>query len=570
MKKTLVLLLALCLLLGCFAACGSTAQSAAEEAPASAESAQEQEASVAAAPAPAPAAEPGSAEEPAETEGSAEELELAELSNTIEYPLVDEPTTLTLWMAWPPFLSDFSEPSDAATFAELETLTGIHLDISAVSTENDSNDFMLRCASGDLTDLIQKGADHYTGGGTKAIEDEVLIDLLPYLPDDMPNYWKVMEEDDAFRKSVINDAGYVPTLFGMYKEPYYTDQGYWIRQDIMDELGLDIPTTLEELEAVLAAFKDHGMTDGMVVLSQGTCELLNTAYGANNRVEDGVLVNHSLDEEGKQYMLKMNEWCNKGYINRDFVTYTYSQTKPPEDVVFSDNAGIFNEDVLSIAQYVASSPNPKFDLQPLAQIRLTPDQVLDTGYIGQYSSEKFSISVSAQCEDPDLALQYMNYLYTDDGVTLTNWGIEGVTYEVVNGEPQYTELITEFAMGMQLAQILYINPGLPCVTDLAIQESTYSEAQKAAVPTWVAAYDSSDATMPNQWWLTYTTEESQRMADLQADLETYQEEMRLKFVTGQADIEAEWDNYVASCKAMGYDEIRDINQAALDRYLAKG
>ena len=67
----------------------------------------------------------------------------------------------------------------------------------------------------------------------------------------------------------------------------------------------------------------------------------------------------------------------------------------------------------------------------------------------------------------------------------------------------------------------------------------------------------------------FTVEESYRIADLQADLETVQDEFRLQAITGQIDIDAEWDGYVEKCKALGFDELMEIDQAAVDRYLAK-
>ena len=286
---------------------------------------------------------------------------------------------------------------------------------------------------------------------------------------------------------------------------------------------------------------------------------------------DGKLVNNSLGDEGKQMMLKMNEYYEKGYINVDFVTYTDSSTKPPQAVVLSDNAGMFVEDVASIAGYVNMSNNPSFDLEPMGQVRLSADQVLNTGFIGQYAADKYSLSISTNCEDVVLAVQYMDYLFSDEGFLLANYGTEGVTYTVENGEYQFTDLIlaNERGFDWQLCQSLYINPGFPCLNDLAAQELTYNDAQKAAVPTWVAAYDSSDETVPNSNWLSYLPEESARQAQLQSDLDTYQEEMRLKFITGQADVEAEWDNYVSTCLSMGYEELQEITQAALDRYMEK-
>lgn len=557
-KNLLALLLVLAMALSVLAGCGDNKETSAKS------SAPETETTQSETPAPVVPEAPASAEE-------ASAAEPVEERPAIEYPLVDETTTLTYWQAWPPFLNEISAPQDAAMFQKLEEITGVHLEITAVSTENDANDFMLRCASGDLTDLIQKGSTHYTGGGAKAIEDEILVDMLPLLEEYSVNYWNIMNSDPNIYKNVVNDEGQVPTLIGMYKDYYYTDQGYWIRQDILDEVDKEVPKTLDELEDVMAAFKEHGLTDPLVVLSQGNCDLLARAYDAANKMVDGELVYADGTDNMKDMLKKMHEYYDKGYINVDFVTYNYSDTKPPQDVVLSDNAGIFNEDVASIAGYYLMAENPNFELVPMGQIRLNEGDKLNTGFIGVKAADKYSLSMSTQCSDPELAIKYMDYLFSDEGFMLANYGIEGETYTMVDGEPQFTDLILNNPQGFdwQLCQSLYINPGFPCLNDLSAQELTYNDAQKAAVPTWVEAYDSSDETMPNTQWLSYTTEESNRRADLQTDLETYQEEMRLKFITGQADIDAEWDTYCAQLESLGFYELMEIDQAAVDRYMAK-
>lgn len=561
-KKLLSLLLALTMLTVLCAGCGSdtaSEKSSAEKAAESASTPAETEAA-----APEKASTP---EESAQSEASEETAERPEIS----YPLSDGTATLTYWQAWPPFLSEISEPSDAAMFAKLEEATGVKLDITAVSTETAADDFMLRCASGDLTDMVQNGASQYTGGGAKAIEDEVLLDLLPLIEEHTAHYYEIMNSDPNIYKNVVNDEGQVPALIGMYTDYYYTDQGFWIRQDILDKTGLSAPTTVAELDEVLAAFKSLGLTDGLVVLSQGNCNLLQVAYGASDYMADGQVQPAALTDNYKDYLKKMREYYEAGYINVDFVTYTESDTKPPEDVIYNDMGGIFNEDVASISGYLNNAPTQGFDLQPLAQIRLNEGDKLNTGYIGVKAADKYALSISTQCSDPVLAIQYMDYLFSDEGYVLANYGIEGETYTVENGEYQFTDLILNNPQGFdwQLCQSLYINPGFPCLTDLGVQELTYTDAQKAAVPTWVDGFDSNEQTMPNQNWLSYTTEESQRKADLQTDIETYQEEMRLKFITGQLDIDAEWDNYCSTLESMGIHEMEEITQAAVTRYLEK-
>lgn len=567
MKKRIVsLLIALTMLSAVLAGCGGggTSDQSASSAP---ETKQEGAASAAApteAPKPESAPEADSAPETSAAEPASDRPE-------VSYPLTEEETTLTYWQAWPPFLSEISEPSDAAMFDKLAEATGVRLEITAVSTETASDDFMLRCASGDLTDMVQNAATQYTGGGAKAIEDDVILDLLPLINEYSVNYYNIINSDPNIYKNVVNDEGQVPSLIGMYTDYYYTDQGFWIRQDILDKTGLSIPKTVPELDAVLDAFKNLGLTDSLVVLSEGKCDLLEVAYGASDRLVDGKIQPGALTDNYRDYLKKLHEYYQKGYISVDFVTYNESDTKPPQDVVFNDMAGIFKEDVAAIAGYLNSTNTTGFDLQPMGQIRLNEGDRLDTGFIGVKAADKYSLSISTQCSDPKLAIQYMDYLFSEKGHMLANYGIEGETYTMENGEPQFTDLILNNPQGFdwQLCQSLYINPGFPCLTDLSVQEMTYTDAQKAAVPTWVEAYDSSDETMPNERWLSYTTEESQHKADLQNDIETYQTEMRLKFITGQLDIDAEWDNYCAALEGMGIHTMEQINQAAVDRYLAK-
>lgn len=563
MKKNLLsLLLVLAMVMALLAGCGNTAASTAPQST--------EEESVAAETTPETPDAPEDEASEVQVEASIP-VDEGRVAPEVSYPLVDEPTTLTYWQAWPPFLNEISEPSDAAMFAKMEEITGIKLDIHAVSTETSADDFMLRCASMDLTDLIQNAASSYTGGGAKAIEDEIIIDLLPAIDEYSVYYYDIMMSDVNIYKNLVNDEGQIPQFIGMYTDYYYTDQGFWVRQDLLDKVGKEVPTTVSELDDVLKAFKDSGMTDPLVVLSAGTSDLIARAYGAANKLVDGEIQFSATTDNTKEYLKKMHEYYELGYINKDFVTYTDSDTKPPQDVIYSDNGGIFNEDVASIAGYYSTTTNPEFNLVPMGQIRLNEGDELNTGFIGVRAADKYSLSISTQCERVDLAVQYMDYLFSDEGFVMANYGIEGETYTVENGEYVFTDLILNNPQGFdwQLCQSLYINPGFPALTDLSVQEMSYNEAQKAAVPTWVAAYDSSDETMPNSNWLSYTTEESETRAEIQTDIETYQEEMMLKFVTGQADIDAEWDTYCQTLLDMGIENLWETQQAAVDRYMAK-
>ena len=69
--------------------------------------------------------------------------------------------------------------------------------------------------------------------------------------------------------------------------------------------------------------------------------------------------------------------------------------------------------------------------------------------------------------------------------------------------------------------------------------------------------------------ITLTEEESKRYSVLNGQVDTYISEQRTKFITGEADVQAEWDTYIQTLKSLGMDEMISIYQAALERYNAR-
>jgi len=180
-KRMICLLLALTMIFALAAGCGSStggASPAAEsKAPASSEQAK------------APAATNLPAESSASTANS--------------QWLSDKLVTLTYWQSWPPFLQAISQPSDNPLFAKLQEILNVHLEITVVSTETVSETFNLMVASGDMTDLIQTAVSSYAGGGQKAIEDEILVDLKPLIEQYATNYQAIIDSDENVRKTLV-------------------------------------------------------------------------------------------------------------------------------------------------------------------------------------------------------------------------------------------------------------------------------------------------------------------------------------------------------------------------------
>ena len=385
----------------------------------------------------------------------------------------------------------------------------------------------------------------------------------------MPNYWSYMQ-DPAVSKQVVNDQGYVPMLSGIYSDYYYTDQGLWVRQDWLDDLGMDKPETLDQFLEMLKSFKsEKGASEPFTLLGTGVSEPLGATFGTNPNsvvVEDGQVAYGPVTDGTKEYLKLMNQMYNEGLISSDLVSYTESETKPPEDVVLTGKTGVFNEDVAATPSYTNNAEG--MDLRALqAPVQKAGDK-LDIGPVAALVSSQYNISVSTACENPEMALQYIDYLFSEEGMVLANWGTEGQTYDVVDGEKVFKDEILNDPMGFQVGLILNICPGFIRMIDWDVTYLSYNDAQKEAVDIWTSVFASSDMTFPKDY-VTYTSDESETIAELESGIETYCEECRLKFIVGDMDIESEWDTYTAAVENMGLAELLEIYQGAYERYMAR-
>ena len=175
MKKALAILLALCMLLGLLTACGSTpeASASAPQTEAAQPTAETKET--------VPEAAVPSAVDSAETETmDAKNFE-------ISMPLTEEPVSLSYFMRFNPQVQDWCQDlSDNLFYSTLEELSGVHVDFQLLHPMNFNEQFNLQMASGDYADIYCEAASGYSGGYDKGVEDEVFLDLTPYIGEYAP------------------------------------------------------------------------------------------------------------------------------------------------------------------------------------------------------------------------------------------------------------------------------------------------------------------------------------------------------------------------------------------------
>lgn len=166
---------------------------------------------------------------------------------------------------------------------QLEKETGVKVKYIHPSDNQTKEQFNLMIASNELPDTVEydwtgRSAGSYPGGPEKAIADKVIVPLNDIIDKYAPNLKKKLQADKELDKMIKTDSGKY-YVFPMIRNPSgLVFRGPIIRKDWLDDLGLQMPTTVDEWETVLKAFKEKkGATAPLsVTYVNGNLEMRDT------------------------------------------------------------------------------------------------------------------------------------------------------------------------------------------------------------------------------------------------------------------------------------------------------
>ncbi len=585
-RKTGVLVLALAFVLGLISGCGSTAAGTAESAADTAsdsesivestteETEPEAEPSEETAPdAEAPDAEDEPAPEP-ESEEAPEEEESP--SYTITYPLTEETVTLTL-MHSEPALGPLSGNCGIDSYADIAGIqaggeaTGINIEWRELAMQTASESFNLVIASGDYPDMISSVDNYYAGGLAKAFEDEVIMDVGDIVAEYAPDYYAAIQSDSELYRQTLDDEGHTLGIYAIYNEAISND-GSMIRKDWLDQLGLEIPTTIDELTDVMTAIQSELGVANPIYMNE-SCNFLAYSFDvqgfdlSNATIpiyHDGDTVYCSLTSDGyKAYIEQLHDWYLSGIINPNFMEFSSDLMSGETEVeINADRVAMWDGMVTNMTNYYASAADPDFEVVPTV---IAPDGI---DHITEATRSQDAISLSMTCASPELALGWINYWFTDEGIMIYNYGLEGDTYTMDSaGNISYTDKVMNNDLGVDPTLFCRTFSLAGCAFGYTVQERVYllyEDYQTEAQEYWTEHTDGSMA-VPT---LSLTTEESDVIATYGTDITTYAAENIPKFVIGDLDL-SEWDNYVATLEDMNIEGIVEVYQNAYTRYLSR-
>ena len=531
LKRIMVLFTASCLILGSLAGCGSAA-----------------------------------AETSGEDKGAAAQESTAEINQTSNlnpegFPIVNEPITLEVFGQQGPVQGKWDEMD---LWIEYQKMTNINLDFTNVLTaEGFDEKKNLMWASNDYPDIFVR-AQLNNSELVKYGSIGVLEPLEDLIDQYAPNFKALMEKYPAIAARITAPDGHIYSLPAVLEVDGARTTKYWLNKRLLDEVGKDVPETLDEFEDMLKAFKGKdinqngeaddypmGVSDGQSLIKDfagvwGHALQFGDQY---LEVNDGKVETFLTDDSFKDELQWLNKIYEEGLVDPEIFTQEYAKFAAK---MAGHNMGFFfnlADDPFDSTDYIGIAP---FKGKADRQYCISAPIARDNG----------CFAISSECEYKEAAMRWIDYFYSDEGSYLMRYGVEGKTWtRNAEGKPEYMDNILNNPDGATsvIGKItIWPGGGAPqYMTEdncIATVSETTMEAQKAL-----------DPYVPENIYAApmFSQEVDERLVVLETDLNNYLKEATAKFIIGELPFE-EWDTYVETLNKIGLEEWVSIYQDAFD------
>lgn len=441
-------------------------------------------------------------------------------------------------------------------FAEIEKRTNVQLKLTNIPTASYADKFKVTLVSGDLPDVM----DADVASAKKYGMDGAFLALDELLQKHGPNILKSIK-DEGIEASLRASDGKI------YGIPYFTMPGATAtvpqyRQDWLDQLNLKVPSTPDEFYQVLKAFKEAqlGGKDTIPFAPQGYNNFpVFRSFGADPRMylnSEGVFQFGPALPGMKDALAFLNKLYNEKLIDPEFAIISKQQW---EAKVSKGNVGaiFFNPSRTDFFTGVLAKDNPKAKMVGGGAIKdkngrgeLLPDYSL-----------KGVMAISSKSKNAELIVKYYDFLYSPEGKLLTQYGIEGTSYTMKDGKPQYTEEFKKDIpsnltnIGLSTTRYFFTAP-MPNLFKDRNEGTLMAAAVETSKPDWTK----------QEPQLSFTQAEQDIVSkNLQPIMDKTSEYM-IKFIIGQEPL-ANFDKYVGELKQRGLDDLVKAYNSAYQRAL---
>lgn len=331
--------------------------------------------------------------------------------------------------------------SDIGKF--LQEKTGITIEQEFPVGGSDADMFALMVASDEYPDLVMP-----KGNVNKLVDAGALLDLRPLLEEHAPNIMKVYGEYmNRLVYSKDDDAIYTLPL-DMVDHTYFdAGGGFQIQHQVLEELGYPEIKTVKDYENAIKTYLEKNPTteDGQprlgLSLNGGEWQILisvtNPAFYATGAPDDGEfyvnqdtyeVVMHYQRPEEREYFRWLNHMNDIGLLDKESFVQKYDQYKAK--VASGRVIGLIDQDWDYAEAENALKAEGKFE-QTYANFPVTLDETYkDASFMGTGYLASYGIGITVDAKDPVRIIKFLDYLASEEGQILVNWGIEGKHYTV--------------------------------------------------------------------------------------------------------------------------------------------
>ncbi len=505
-------------------------------------------------------------------------------------PLTTDPVTLRIFFQQEPQVLDYV---DNKLTKHLEEMTGVKIEWDLVLSQDKTQKLNLLLATGQgLPDVFMGGMDtstlvEYASQGT-------FVPLNDYIEKDSKYFKEVLAQFPDLKKMMTAPDGNIYALPSISMSlPNMMPSRLWINKVWLDKLGLAMPTTPDELKAVLQAFKTkdpngNGIADEIPMMGATTgwstladTFLLNAflqyptdGNGTASRrytIADGKVdpaYNKDAYKEGLKFM---NSLVSEGLLDAATFTQDAAQMKQ----IFE------NPDVAILGALTAGGPNTFANMTGSNRFRdyvavpplKGPNDVQLTAYnpYGYFNQANCWVITSA-CVNPELAFRFADLFYSEEISMWGRLGEPGVDYiknpvgkKAVDGGDALFEAILVYG-SEQKSHWQNRNPYYNFFDNKGVASDDPYALQDLLWNTMLAYQPFAPAVETCLPPLIYTADEARELNEINAALVQFIDESRVAFVTA-GGIDEGWDNYLSELKNLRYDRAMQIMQQAYDRFM---
>ncbi|NGP43798.1 extracellular solute-binding protein [Bacillaceae bacterium SIJ1] len=493
-----------------------------------------------------------------------------------EFPIVEEKVELDVLIPANSIVEDFETNEFTKWYEEK---TGVHINWEIIPYESQQEQLNLILTSGEYPDVIM---DMGVGRSQLRLYGEsgsflALNDLI----DEYGVETKKMFEDMPLVEDVITTPEGDIFALPQVNECYHCSmpQKLWVYEPWLEELGMDIPTTTEEYKELLLAIKNtdlngNGKADEIPLSGQYNGYytslatpgfLMDPFIYSDLHIVDGEVIAPWNKPEYKEGLAYLRDLYEEGLIYSGSFTQSLEQFKQLGENPNEPILGTAVSATVSFAD-VNGRMNDYVVIPPLEG----PSGQRITHSVPNPVTRPAEFIITNKAKHPEVAFRWADAMY-DEGITMRSVlgreGEEWFTPEegvlALNGEQASYETI-KLDEPVQNAHWSQTGPSLRTKefrSSRAVPEGDLETKLWESTEQYEPYLSDSIEPIPP---LFFSQEDSNEMAKIEQSLTDYYEEMAAAFITGESDLDKDWDEYINNLQQIGLDEYVNIYQRAYD------